>query len=50
MTTDALVACPDPCCPSQLKIVREGVRVFKHGDTTLVSLGREGENSDSKIT
>jgi hypothetical protein len=41
MTTDALIACPDPCCPSQLRIVREGIRTFEHGETTLVPLGGE---------
>lgn len=38
MTTDALIACPDPCCPSQLKIIREGVRTFRHSETTAVPL------------
>lgn len=38
MTTDSLIACPDPHCPSQLKIVRTGVRKFKHSETTLVPL------------
>ena len=38
MSTDAEVACPDPCCPSRLRIIRTGVRTFKHGDTTLVPL------------
>ncbi|KAL4866516.1 hypothetical protein BDV12DRAFT_199115 [Aspergillus spectabilis] len=31
---DAVIACPDPHCPSQLKIVRTGVTVFKHSETT----------------
>ena len=48
MTTDALIACPDPCCPSQLRIVREGIRTFKHGDTTLVPLGEDGSKTASK--
>lgn len=39
MTTDALIACPDPNCASQLKIVREGLRTFNHGETTVVPLG-----------
>ncbi|KAH7034595.1 uncharacterized protein B0I36DRAFT_360101 [Microdochium trichocladiopsis] len=43
MTTDALIACPDPCCPSQLKIVRTGVRTFKHSETTLVPLQGSGK-------
>ncbi|EIM81691.1 uncharacterized protein STEHIDRAFT_66434 [Stereum hirsutum FP-91666 SS1] len=38
MTTDAEVACPDPNCPSKLRIVRTGVRTFKHGETTVVPL------------
>ncbi|KAK1495327.1 hypothetical protein CCUS01_13460 [Colletotrichum cuscutae] len=38
MTTDALIACPDPCCPSQLKIVRGGIRTFRHSETTAVPL------------
>ncbi|KAF8334039.1 uncharacterized protein EI90DRAFT_3050780 [Cantharellus anzutake] len=36
MTTDALVKCPDPNCPSLLKITRTGIRTFRHGETTLV--------------
>ncbi|KAL7280181.1 hypothetical protein PYCCODRAFT_1430818 [Trametes coccinea BRFM310] len=36
MSTDAEVACPDPNCPSRLRIVRTGVRIFKLGDTTIV--------------
>ncbi|CRG92108.1 hypothetical protein PISL3812_09163 [Talaromyces islandicus] len=39
MTTDALIACPDPNCPSALKIIREGVRTFNHDETTVVPLG-----------
>ncbi|KAK1585930.1 uncharacterized protein LY79DRAFT_557604 [Colletotrichum navitas] len=38
MSTDALIACPDPCCPSQLKIIREGIRTFRHSETTAVPL------------
>jgi len=38
MTTDALVQCPDPNCPSLLKITRTGLRTFRHGETTLVPL------------
>ncbi|OJT12768.1 hypothetical protein TRAPUB_10603 [Trametes pubescens] len=41
MSTDAEVACPDPDCPSRLRIVRTGVRTFKHGDTTVVPLHRK---------
>lgn len=38
MTTDALIACPDPNCPSQLKISRIGTRTFDHAETTVVPL------------
>lgn len=38
MTSDALIACPDPCCPSQLKIMREGARTFRRSETTAVPL------------
>lgn len=38
MSTDALVACPDPHCKSQLKIERIGKRNFSHADTTAVPL------------
>ncbi|CAN9397326.1 unnamed protein product [Alternaria alternata] len=35
---DALIACPDPNCESQLKIIRTGLRTFSHADTTAVGL------------
>ncbi len=38
MTSDAEVACPDPNCPSRLRITRLGKRVFRHADTTAVPL------------
>lgn len=41
MTTDALIACPDPNCPSQLRITREGIRSFNHSETTVVPLHHE---------
>ncbi|KAF3392170.1 hypothetical protein DPV78_010733 [Talaromyces pinophilus] len=41
MTTDALIACPDPNCPSQLKITREGIRTFSHAETTVVPLNEK---------
>jgi uncharacterized repeat protein (TIGR04076 family) len=34
MSTDAEVACPDPNCPSRLRITRTGKRRFLHADTT----------------
>ncbi|TBU25970.1 hypothetical protein BD311DRAFT_463339 [Dichomitus squalens] len=42
LSTDAEVACPDPCCPSRLRITRTGLRTFKHGDTTLIPLPPSG--------
>lgn len=38
MTSDAEVACPDPNCPTRLRIVRTGKRTFQHADTTAVPL------------
>ncbi|MBB2161430.1 TIGR04076 family protein [Gluconacetobacter sacchari] len=38
MSTDSEVACPDPCCPSRLRITRIGRRRFKHEETTAVPL------------
>ncbi|KAI0795355.1 hypothetical protein BC629DRAFT_1581878 [Irpex lacteus] len=38
MTTDAEIACPDPHCPSRLKIIRTGTRTFSHGEVTAVPL------------
>lgn len=34
MTTDTIVACPDPNCASRLRIVRLGRRQFRHAETT----------------
>jgi uncharacterized repeat protein (TIGR04076 family) len=34
MSTDAEVACPDPNCPSRLRITRLGLRRFRHSDVT----------------
>lgn len=38
MSTDAEIACPDPHCPSRLRILRTGIRTFKHSETTVVPL------------
>jgi uncharacterized repeat protein (TIGR04076 family) len=38
MTTDAEVACPDPNCASRLRIVRTGVRRFRHSEVTATTL------------
>tara|TARA_R110002049_G_scaffold10127_3_gene50434 strand:- start:143776 stop:144132 length:357 start_codon:yes stop_codon:yes gene_type:complete len=38
MSTDAEIACPDPNCPSRLRITRIGKRGFNHADTTAVRI------------
>ena len=38
MTTDTEVACPDPNCQSRLRILRTGLRRFRHGETTAIPL------------
>lgn len=35
MTSDDLVACPDPNCEALMKIVRTGVREFDRADVTV---------------
>lgn len=42
MSTDAEVACPDPNCPTRLRIVRTGKRTFRHADTSAVPLPGAG--------
>jgi uncharacterized repeat protein (TIGR04076 family) len=37
MTSDAEVACPDPNCPTRLRITRTGKRTFGRADTTAVA-------------
>jgi uncharacterized repeat protein (TIGR04076 family) len=41
MTSDAEIACPDPNCPSRLRITRLGKRRFSHAETTAVPLPPE---------
>jgi len=38
MTTDALIACPDPNCGAQFKITRTGEHTYNHSDVTKVPL------------
>ena len=47
MSTDAEVACPDPNCPTRLRITRTGRRRFRHSDTTAVPLPTPGAAGDS---
>src|SRR5271154_1128585 len=41
MTSDAEIACPDPSCPSRLRISRLGLRRFSHAQTTAAPLPPE---------
>ena len=38
MTTDALIACPDPNCGGRFRVVRTGTSEFNHADVTAVPL------------
>lgn len=38
MTTDAVVACPDPHCGGRFRITRGARRTFRHSETTRVPL------------
>lgn len=38
MTTDTVIACPDPNCGGRFRIVRTRRRSFRHGEVTLVPL------------
>jgi uncharacterized repeat protein (TIGR04076 family) len=38
MTTDAVIACPDPHCGGRFRITRLRPRVFRHGEVTVVQL------------
>jgi uncharacterized repeat protein (TIGR04076 family) len=44
MSTDAEIACPDPNCPSRLRIMRAGTRRFRHAETTAVPLNPEAKS------
>lgn len=44
MSTDAEVACPDPNCPSRLRITRLGKRRFSHAETTAVALNKDQDD------
>lgn len=41
MSTDAEIACPDPNCPSRLRIIRGPKRRFRHSETTAVKLDKD---------
>ena len=42
MTTDAIIACPDPNCGGRFRIVRTCRRTFRHSDVTAVPLQADG--------
>lgn len=41
MTTDELIACPDPNCGARFKITRTNTTTFKHSDVTKIPLGKD---------
>lgn len=43
MASDALVACPDPNCPSTFRITRLGKRRFRRSDTTATPLPKSAQ-------
>lgn len=45
MTTDTVIACPDPNCGGRFRIVRTGRTTFRHGEVTRVPLGGPKEDS-----
>ena len=44
MATDGEIACPDPHCPSRLRITRLGKRRFSHAAATAVPLHRDASS------
>lgn len=38
MTTDSVIACPDPNCGGRFRITRVGRSLFRHSDVTAVPL------------
>jgi hypothetical protein len=38
MTTDTLIACPDPNCGALFRITRTGTTTFRHSDVTVVPM------------
>jgi len=41
MTTDALIACPDPNCGAKFRIRRTAKRILSHAECTVVPLGEK---------
>jgi uncharacterized repeat protein (TIGR04076 family) len=42
MSTDSEIACPDPNCPTRLRITRVGKRFFRRADVTAVAMPGDG--------
>lgn len=40
MTTDAVIACPDPNCGGRFRITRGALRTYRHSELTAVPLRR----------
>jgi uncharacterized repeat protein (TIGR04076 family) len=47
MTTDTVIACPDPNCGGRFRIIRTGRSTFRHGDVTRVPLNSGGGTTGS---
>ncbi len=45
MLSDCLIACPDPNCGAQFRIIRTGKRILHHGECTVIPI-KESENDD----
>src|SRR5262245_60468292 len=50
MSTDALVACPDPHCGGRFRITRGRLRVFRHAEVTRVPLPRLRRGAERRRT
>lgn len=48
MTTDALIACPDPNCGGRFRILRTGTSDFDHADVTAVPLPKGAPKTGSR--
>ena len=49
MTTDAIIACPDPHCGGRFHIARIGIRSFSHAETTLVPLPSDSDETNEIV-
>ena len=49
MTTDAIIASPDPHCGGRFHIARIGIRSFSHAETTLVPLPSDSDETSEIV-